>query len=172
MNQIESSADQIIPGLWLGNQASSQSDKFIRNAGIKAIVNATDHIQNKWEKPKSNGMSIIYFRVPVQDPGPTESEDQIDNKKMIEYLPSVIDFIHRNLQEGNPVLVHCHAGRIRSASIVLCYLLKYQFRTGPIKTRLHQAISLILSKRPCAFHFGEYSSFTPAVSRYIASSIV
>ncbi|EAY75760.1 hypothetical protein OsI_03673 [Oryza sativa Indica Group] len=37
-----------------------------------------------------------------------------------------IDFIHRNASEGGITYVHCKAGRGRSTTIVLCYLIKYR----------------------------------------------
>uniref|UniRef100_A0A0D9V5F5 phosphatidylglycerophosphatase n=1 Tax=Leersia perrieri TaxID=77586 RepID=A0A0D9V5F5_9ORYZ len=37
-----------------------------------------------------------------------------------------IDFIHRNALEGGITYVHCKAGRGRSTTIVLCYLIKYR----------------------------------------------
>lgn len=165
-NRSESSANEIIPNLWLGNFAASQSPEFFDTAGIKAVINATNHIPNKWG-PRS-GRNVEYFKVPINDPGPTDSEDQEDNVILAKYMPDAVEFIRKHLDAGHPVLVHCHAGRIRSASIVLCYLVQYIF-SGNIRNRVHQALALMLSTRPCVFHYGEYSSFTPTIARYVSS---
>ncbi|THU70556.1 hypothetical protein C4D60_Mb08t26240 [Musa balbisiana] len=48
------------------------------------------------------------------------------------YAPSfvdicrAVDFIHRNASSGRTTYVHCKAGRGRSTTIVLCYLVKYK----------------------------------------------
>ena len=40
-------------------------------------------------------------------------------------IPAAIDFIHENIELGNKILVHCFAGKSRSASVVIAYLMKY-----------------------------------------------
>ncbi|XVF13436.1 hypothetical protein REPUB_Repub08aG0207600 [Reevesia pubescens] len=40
-----------------------------------------------------------------------------------------IDFIHRNASRGQTTYVHCKAGRGRSTTIVLCYLVHYKHMT-------------------------------------------
>ncbi|GMJ11004.1 PROTEIN TYROSINE PHOSPHATASE LOCALIZED TO MITOCHONDRION 1 [Hibiscus trionum] len=40
-----------------------------------------------------------------------------------------IDFIHRNASHGQTTYVHCKAGRGRSTTIVLCYLVYYKLMT-------------------------------------------
>lgn len=51
------------------------------------------------------------------------------------FAPSVldisraVDFIHKNASCGRTTYVHCKAGRGRSTTIVLCYLIKYKHMT-------------------------------------------
>lgn len=40
-----------------------------------------------------------------------------------------VDFIHKNVSSGKTTYVHCKAGRGRSTTIVLCYLVKYRQMT-------------------------------------------
>ncbi|KAK4790974.1 hypothetical protein SAY86_031387 [Trapa natans] len=40
-----------------------------------------------------------------------------------------VDFIHKNKSHGQTTYVHCKAGRGRSTTIVLCYLVKYKHMT-------------------------------------------
>ncbi|KAL6845129.1 hypothetical protein ACP4OV_024624 [Aristida adscensionis] len=47
----------------------------------------------------------------------------------LEYICRAIDFIHRNASQGGSTYVHCKAGRGRSTTIVLCYLIKYRGMT-------------------------------------------
>ncbi|KAF0921158.1 hypothetical protein E2562_039111 [Oryza meyeriana var. granulata] len=45
---------------------------------------------------------------------------------VLQDICQAIDFIHRNASEGGITYVHCKAGRGRSTTIVLCYLIKYR----------------------------------------------
>ncbi|XP_042429705.1 phosphatidylglycerophosphate phosphatase PTPMT2-like isoform X1 [Zingiber officinale] len=53
-----------------------------------------------------------------------------------------VDFIHINASHGKITYVHCKAGRGRSATIVLCYLVKYKNMT-PMA-----ALEYVRSRRP------------------------
>ncbi|XP_042411636.1 phosphatidylglycerophosphate phosphatase PTPMT2-like [Zingiber officinale] len=53
-----------------------------------------------------------------------------------------VDFIHRNASHGRTTYVHCKAGRGRSATIVLCYLIEYKNMT-PMA-----ALEYVRSRRP------------------------
>ncbi|KAG6532953.1 hypothetical protein ZIOFF_006813 [Zingiber officinale] len=53
-----------------------------------------------------------------------------------------VDFIHSNASCGRTTYVHCKAGRGRSTTIVLCYLVKYRNMTATA------ALEYVRSKRP------------------------
>ncbi|CAL9096385.1 unnamed protein product [Musa acuminata var. zebrina] len=53
-----------------------------------------------------------------------------------------VDFIHNNASSGTMTYVHCKAGRGRSATVVLCYLIKHKNMT-PL-----EALEYVRSKRP------------------------
>ncbi|PUZ62180.1 hypothetical protein GQ55_4G336100 [Panicum hallii var. hallii] len=44
-------------------------------------------------------------------------------------INQAVDFIHRNASSGKVTYIHCKAGRGRSTTIVLCYLVKYKKMT-------------------------------------------
>ncbi|KAE8798168.1 putative dual specificity protein phosphatase DSP8 [Hordeum vulgare] len=44
-------------------------------------------------------------------------------------ISQAVDFIHRNASHGRMTYIHCKAGRGRSTTIVLCYLVKYKNMT-------------------------------------------
>ncbi|KAF8388887.1 hypothetical protein HHK36_025568 [Tetracentron sinense] len=44
-------------------------------------------------------------------------------------ISRAVDFIHRNASSGKTTYVHCKAGRGRSTTIVLCYLVEYKHMT-------------------------------------------
>lgn len=53
-----------------------------------------------------------------------------------------VDFIHGNASCGRTTYVHCKAGRGRSTTIILCYLVKYKHMTPAA------ALEYVRSKRP------------------------
>ena len=53
---------------------------------------------------------------------PTEDFDPVPAKK----LKQAVNLIHTTLERGENVYVHCKAGRGRSATAVICYLLQHQ----------------------------------------------
>ncbi|KAK2645515.1 hypothetical protein Ddye_020710 [Dipteronia dyeriana] len=57
-------------------------------------------------------------------------------------ISTAVDFIHRNTSSGKTTYVHCKAGRGRSTTIVLCYLVEYKHMT-PIA-----ALEYVRSRRP------------------------
>ena len=154
-------ANEIIPGLWLGDEKSAKDSKFIKHAGIDVIINATKHIPNKFEKN-----NVEYIRIPINDPGPNVNPNQEDNLYLVRVLPDLVYVMDHYLNNNKNILVHCHAGRMRSASIVLCYLYKYRYRDGSTKQRIYKSIKKILKNRPVAFNNGQYTSFSHAIVEY------
>jgi len=135
-------ATEIVPHLWLGDDDSSQSDDFLTTQNIKAIVNATTDVP-------TTKLNITYLRVPVND-----SRKARDIAIMTIYLPEAVQFVHMNRDHYHRnVLVHCHAGVQRSATVVAAYLMKYYNFT------LLQSINYVVSKRPQVFFNGNIVNF-------------
>lgn len=144
-------ADQILPGLFLGNQESAEDYAFLKKNKITVVINASNHIPH-YHRNKG----ITYIRVPVDD-----SLKVYDIKKMTVYLPYIVDTlrqIHHN--EHKRVLVHCVQGMQRSAVIVAGYLVKYYNKT-PM-----QAIKYIVAKRPIAFYNGRSLNFIDSLKEF------
>ncbi|XP_072967331.1 phosphatidylglycerophosphate phosphatase PTPMT2-like [Typha angustifolia] len=57
-------------------------------------------------------------------------------------ISRAVDFIHRNASRERITYVHCKAGRGRSTTIVLCYLIEYKHMTP------ESALEYVRSKRP------------------------
>lgn len=107
-------ADEILPGLWLGNSQSSQDEVFLRTHNIRTVFNCTKNlpfhptIQNR-------------FRVPIDD---NLQEVEIRNLELWSY--EVVYKLIREVKKGNGVLVHCAAGMQRSASVIAMFLIATQ----------------------------------------------
>lgn len=172
-NATNVSADEVLPGLWIGNQAASQSQNWLKLHGIRTIFNATKHL------PFTGGH--VQIRIPVNDPGPFNDLNQTDVATMYRALPIAVDMLHDSLAKG-AVLVHCHAGMQRSAALVTAYLAKYYFykldtpinkKITPEKANLlyKKSKNFLLSKRNKVFYNGWYVNFEKAIKKYIQNDM-
>ena len=64
---------------------------------------------------------------------------------MYRFFPKITDIIHSYLTKNKIVFVHCYAGKQRSASIIVAYLMKY------LNISLKNSIKLLESKRAIVF---------------------
>ena len=124
---------EIIPNqLYLGNIHHALNLEILRSIKITHIVNCTQSIDNKFE---SNG--IEYIRVPVNDK---------TSVSILPYFVKAIRFIEAVRDENsgkneNRIMIHCHAGISRSATITIAYLM-YSW-----KLTMFDAITHVQSKR-------------------------
>ena len=133
--------------VYIGNIVS-RSESELKKNNITAIVNATDSIP----KPNFEGE---YCQFPLRDSlGPS------DPLLMDIYLPSAVEVLARLIKNGHNVLVHCHAGMQRSATIVAGYLCKYYGFTPD------ESITYIVSKRPICFSYGLFPHFKSNLKKY------
>lgn len=122
--------DRILDNLYLGGVEAVLDSKCLMDHGICAIVCCNREL----EFPNSKFFpELEYYRVDVEDMG----------REPIElFFPEATDFIHQQLLQERPVVVHCKAGVSRSASVVLAYLIEYRGYS------LHDAFLLTLQLRP------------------------
>lgn len=130
-------ADEIVPGLWLGNRAAALDPEFLKANRIKAVFNCTKDIPFEASVQRR-------FRVPVDD---NLQEEEIRNMELWSYeiVYKIAHEMRRAHKEGDAILVHCAAGMQRSAAATAMYLIAMQNITTD------QAIAYIKSKRPIAF---------------------
>jgi len=130
-------ANEILPGLWLGNRVAAADPVFFKSNRINAVFNASKDI------PFQTGQQRRY-RIPVDD---NLKEDEIRNMELWSY--ETIYKLRLEMKEaeanGTGVLVHCAAGMQRSAAILAMYLIAVEH----MKTE--EAIDYIQEKRPIAF---------------------
>lgn len=126
-------ADEIIPGLWLGNFQASQDEVFLRTKGIQTVFNCTKDLP-------FHPIAKNRFRVPVDDNLQTE---EIRNLELWSY--EVIYLLVREVKKGEPILVHCAAGMQRSAAVVAMFLIASR------RMNWNQAYRYIRQRRSIAF---------------------
>jgi len=115
--------------------------------GIRAVVNTCDEYSGPIKQYKKFGMEQL--RIPIPDYFPPTLEDVI----------AALEFINIYTEKNESVLIHCKAGRGRSTTIVLCYLIK-KYGMSP-KTaqefigKIRPQVSLIY-KRKVVYEFVDY----------------
>jgi len=127
--------NEIIQGLFLGDHRSSTDHEFLRDNKINLIVNCTKTLpfQTKYA-------GIEHVRVAVHD---NLQDSEIRN--MIPYIDFVCEKIAKYISTGLNVLVHCYAGRQRSACIVAALLMKKGNMSIP------EAVAFVRKFRAVAF---------------------
>jgi protein-tyrosine phosphatase len=143
---------KILPKLYLGNYQAAKNAEFFKDKKIKAVLNCSKDLPNTFACKKD----VEYMRIPIDD-----SLKEIDIKKCYEFMPVIVEFIHKHtvLQKNN-ILVHCYAGRQRSAISVAVYLVaKYGMTPA-------DACKYIMDRRKEAFHFGLSLNFEDSLNKY------
>lgn len=119
---------QILPYLFLGGKSAAKSLQGLRKNGITRVLNITTHIPNFFQDE-----GVTYKRIPV--------EDRLD-VDLSPHLEGALHFIEETSNRGEKVLVHCHAGRSRSVTVVMAYLIKFY------NYSMHGALDHVKSCKP------------------------
>lgn len=98
--------------------------------GVRAVVNTCEEYAGPVQE--YGRLGIVQLHIPTIDfTHPT-----------IENIRQGVDFVQDHVEQGEIVYIHCKAGRARSATIAICWLIQHRGMT-PI-----EAQALLLSKRP------------------------
>lgn len=124
---------EIIPGLWLGDKEISENIQFYKDNEIDIVINCSTDLPFIY-------LDIEKVRLKVNDN--LKNEEII---KMYENLDYITKYINDNLLLCKNILVHCYAGKQRSATIIIAYLLKYG------RFNLESSIKLLKSKKEDVF---------------------
>lgn len=142
-------ANEILPGLWLGNRQASQDTQWLNSNHIVTVFNCTKDIPF--------ALTIPYkYRVPVDD---NLQAEELRNLEL--WSQEVVYKVAKERGQGHRMLVHCAAGMQRSAAVVAMFLIS-QYRCTP-----EEAIAFIKSRRPIAF-YGQ-ANFGPSIRGFYDS---
>jgi len=98
--------------------------------GVRAVVNTCEEYAGPLEE--YGRLGIVQLHIPTIDfTHPT-----------IENVRQGVEFVQKHAEQGEIVYIHCKAGRARSATIAICWLIQHRGMTPAA------AQALLLSKRP------------------------
>jgi drug/metabolite transporter (DMT)-like permease len=99
--------------VWLGSGTAAKSRHWFDARGITAVLNVSRDIPNYFERDAR----FEYHSLRCDD---TEGDAQA----MGSQLEPALATLERWVGDGRHVLVHCHAGRSRSATVVLAFMMQ------------------------------------------------
>jgi len=108
---FSSTAQEVVPGLYIGNVRAAQDRDQLRRLGVTHVVDVSAYDY----RPVPG---IVYLRLPIPD------VPEFDIRTV---LGATNGFLRTALRPGagGRVLVHCMVGRSRSASVVLAYMMAF-----------------------------------------------
>ena len=181
INSLFDNVNMIIPdnkksgALWLGNYKSALDPLFLKENDISVIINCSADLPYVYDivDPANHGLDKLEtFRIPVYD-----SLLDHDIYIMEQYYHTVLPFILKKLlTEHKNILIHCHAGAQRSASVVAAVLFVLidndimTFDNLPNRSDksklMKKIIAYILEKRPRAFSYGFRVNFKKSLETF------
>lgn len=117
---------EVIPNLYIGSIGAALNKKGLKENEISAILCCCDGVKQAFSE------EFTYKILPLLD------KDSEDIKK---YFDEAAAFIHEIIESTKKVLVHCFAGKSRSTTIMMAYLIKYK------KMSVKEALAAIKEKR-------------------------
>lgn len=119
---------QIRDNIWLGNDKSRH---YTRENGITAVISLATPYQHKYRLKRINDDNVIEYPINMVDEPSTN---------LIDIIYQVTDILNN---EEEIFLVHCMAGKSRSPSVLIGYLMLTEGLS------YEEAYNEILEKRPC-----------------------
>lgn len=102
---------EIAPNLYLACRLFPSDVNYLKDIGVKGILDATSEFSGlNWSAADDN---LAYLNVPILDHHAPHTHD----------LKQAISWIHNQVVNDRPVVVHCALGRGRSVLIMAAYLL-------------------------------------------------
>lgn len=125
--------DQIDQFLLLGAVPFPSDVPRLKQLGVGGVITLNEPYETLVPSSLYHAHGIDHLVIPTRDYLFAPSFVDINR---------AVDFIHRNACSGLTTYVHCKAGRGRSTTVVLCYLVEYKHMTPAA------ALEFVRSRRP------------------------
>ena len=132
----------VILRLYIGPFLYARSRAWLLRHEVTHVLNATKNASCLYEA------ELTYLRVPIDDNPIVKIEEHFEASNA---------FIARALADGGTVLVHCHMGRSRSATLIAAYLMAEHGHS------MQEAFNAVRAARPC---IAPNTGFIKALWRY------
>ena len=140
--------DRIDPLVIVGAFPFARDAQGLYDEGVRAVVNTCE----EYAGPQSeyDRLGIEQLRIPTTDFTHPRLQDVAD----------AVEFVQRHVAAGDTVYIHCKAGRARSATVALCWLMKHRGMTP------EQGQAKLLESRP---HVNPRLTERPVIKQFAAS---
>lgn len=122
--------DRIDPHVVVGAFPFARDVQAMHCAGVRAVVNTCEEYTGPKKEYAAHGIEQLH--IPTTDFTHPRLED----------VQEAVEFVQRHVEADETVYIHCKAGRARSATVALCWLMKYRGMT------MHEAQAALLKARP------------------------
>jgi len=139
--------DHVDSNVIVGAYPFARDVQAMSRDGVSAVVNTCEEYAGPVEQYSQFG--IEQLRIPTTDFTHPKLED----------VQRAVEFVQEHVQRGGTVYIHCKAGRARSATVALCWLLKYRHmdlqeaQKHLLRSRSH--INPRLTQRPVVIQFSQ-----------------
>lgn len=106
--------DRIDDHILLGAMPMRSDVARLATEGVTAVVNMCKEYPGPLDLYEKYGIEQLWL--PTVDFNPPSLAD----------VEKGVQFIHQKIASGGSIYIHCKAGRARSATVLLCYMVKYQ----------------------------------------------
>ena len=137
--------DEVDDDIVLGAFPFARDVKQMAAVGVKGVVNTCEEYCGPTEQYEKYG--IEQFRMPTVDFTHPSLED----------VTAAVAFIESQVAKGHRVYIHCKAGRARSATVAICWLMHSQ---GITSSAAQQKLT---DARP---HVNQHLTDRPVVQRF------
>lgn len=139
--------DHIDPHVIVGAYPFAAFVGQMQDAGVRAVVNTCEEYLGPVIEYQQHGIEQLH--IPTTDFTHPRLED----------IHLAVDFVQQHVESQRTVYIHCKAGRARSATVALCWLMKHRDMTmaqgqqALLLARPH--INPRLTKRPVVRQFAQ-----------------
>lgn len=124
--QTDGRPAKILDYLYLGSVGAAMNKAVLKEEGITHVLTVADKLSPMFPT------EFTYLSLSLLD-----STDA----NLLELLPTALEFIERAREAGGKTLVHCFAGKSRSSSVCIAYLMQTQ------RLNLLEALRFVRARR-------------------------